>query len=613
MERKNIYGRFGSIWLNTYGRLITFLMSSKYSIAVFVFLSIYFMLIAPNTHINKTLFLILSILSFFFFKKYETPGGIGNSILECFLILCIAFSIFGFNTILFFDTYHEERLTAFFIFILGVLWTAYLVRALLYLIDMLSKKRSTTRDSQERVSYWKNWSLFLLYSLPAFLLFQFAFNPAITSTDSFAGLAHTIGAPLENQHPPLHSLAVVLIMQLTGGDIRFVVWVQIFAFASIIATCLCYFSKLGVQRKKLIISAALLPLIPSIGLYGITVWKDIPFAIAMVWLTYICVRIYKELYNSGEKVTSITVVSISVQLCISLVLVFFLRANGFMAYIFTFGLLLVVFIVIKRKKMILSLLFSIIMILLIQFPFFNQMNVVESGFSGEAKYYAMLLDLQATYYDGGTFSENSLYLLRRSIPEIDHVEEYFRRDWVHWNDYDLSEMEMGEFILMYADTLARNPFLITRSVLTRTRAYWMIGEGGWINTVNYVTLYTHPRGSSEPPLINAYRTPNFMTTFMQYHYLPFMYGPLTTIFVWRFGIWVLLMNVCIAYKIMRRDYKILMVFVPIYSYLLSILLANGWHDYRYGLSVFLIALFLLPLSIIMERSIARERDVMKGQ
>ena len=619
MEREKKPERLGNVWLNTYDKVITFLVNSKFSMVVFVFLSVYFLIIAPNEHINRTLFLMLSMLSFFGFNKYKESKRIGSSVLESLLTLYIAFSIFGFHTI-FFSRNSYERLTDIVIFILGVLWTVYFVQALLYFVGMLSEKWSATNSIQERASYWRKWVLFLFCSLPAFLLFQFAFNPAITTPDSLVGLGHIIGEPLFNHHPPLHTLAVAFIMQLTGGDVRFVVWAQILAFSSILATCLCYLGKLGVQKKKLIISAILIPLIPSIGLHGTTVWKDIPFAIAMLWLTYICVRIYKELYNSNEKASSRMILSISIQLCISLVLVFFLRANGFMAYIFTFVMLFLVFIAIKRKRMILSLIFSLVIIVLIQFPFYNHMNVVESGFSGEARYYALLLDLQAVYYDGGTLSENSLFLLRRSIPEIDSVDvrENFQRDWVHWNDYDLSEMEMGEFLFMYADTFVRNPFLVSRSVLTRTRAYWKIGVGEQINTINWVPLITYRQGDAalvayrqgdaENPLINAERTPNFMTNFMQHQYLPFMHGPLTGVFVWRFGIWVLLMNVFIVYKLIKKDYRILMIFVPIYSYLLSILLANGWTDYRYGLSVFMIALFVLPFLMISGRSLIHKKS-----
>jgi len=74
--------------------------------------------------------------------------------------------------------------------------------------------------------------------------------------------------------------------------------------------------------------------------------------------------------------------------------------------------------------------------------------------------------------------------------------------------------------------------------------------------------------------------------------------PTPSMFVWRFGVWTALMVVSVMTLILSKRYFWLFAYVPVFVYLVTLLLASGWTDFRYGLPVMFVGMFL-PVALFM--------------
>jgi hypothetical protein len=232
---------------------------------------------------------------------------------------------------------------------------------------------------------------------------------------------------------------------------------------------------------------------------------------------------------------------------------------------------------------------------------YKALNVVTSRGTIQGKYFALIHDIQATYYGWGKLSERTQNTLKKYIPKIDEpeVRDGFRPDWVSYGYYNLNELSFWEFISVYVDSFIHNPFKMIKSMFYRCRAYWVIDPKGGINCVNYTAIYAPSTGrnTAEVPEIGVYRQENILTRIMN-RYMALMIGSIPAIFVWRFGFWVALMLISTMTLILQKKFIWLLTYLPVFTYLVTLLLSMGWTDYRYGLPVFFVGMFLPPIFIL---------------
>jgi len=329
-----------------------------------------------------------------------------------------------------------------------------------------------------------------------------------------------------------------------------------------------------------------------------------------MWLTYILVRVLDEviIHDTASKKQQ---ASFYIQLCISLILCFFIRSNSFLVYLVMLPVLALLFFCRKNWKLLATVSISVIMVLLINFGGYKALNVVVTPFNTQVKYFALIHDIQATYYRGGKLSERTQNALLKYIPKLDEpeVRDRFIPDYVWYRNYDVSsDLTFGEFVSMYADSFIHNPFKMIRSMFYRCRAYWVIDPKGDIGCVNYISIYnlftnTYTSYAHE---IGVSRQENILTRIMSY-YMAFMITPVPAIFVWRFGFWVALMIISIMTLILQKKFIWLLAYLPVFTYLVTLLLAMGWTDYRYGLPVLFVGMFL-PLTFILRGRKAKNAE-----
>ena len=579
----------------------------KLHVFVFLLLSIQLFILTPVAFISKFLAVAICILTLFHIKEIKFdfkrwPEIALFAIVNAYLTM----SIFGYN--LFLDNTMYSRLTKLFVFGFCFIWTSYVFQSFLDVVKSLENIKDRIH-SDYNGRYWKKWIILFAVMFVMFLIWQAAFNPIVLSHDSWDYLNGWLNNRYYSFRSPLYSFLISIVATLapTKAEVLWIALTQNIVFSSLLATILMYLHKRWILFKYIKLVAVVLPLIPSFGLHTIVVWCDLANGMVMLWFTYVLVRLIDEviIQNTASKKQRL---SFYIQLFISMVLSYFIRSNSFLVYVIMAPTLGIFFILIKQWNLLATVIFSIVIVLLIRFHGYSALNVhcYDAQHSdAQQKYFAAVHDIQATYYGGGKLSAQTHALLKKVVKKLDDPEAkaMFVPGEVLYGKYgyDMSELTIGEFIPIYVDSFVRNPFKMIKSMLHRIRAYWVIDPKDDINCVNYTAILDHSTQihGTEAPQIGVYRHSNFLTRLMN-SYIDTMVLNVPATFVWRYGIWTALMLISSMTLILQKRFIWLLAYMPVFVYLVTLILAQGWTDYRYGLPVFFIGLFL-PLVLMMNR------------
>lgn len=146
------------------------------------------------------------------------------------------------------------------------------------------------------------------------------FFPGLMSIDSSAAVEQTLGGPIQDM-PAAH--AIYLDLLRIGQQFWMAPLLQVLLLSLAFLLVSKEAMRFGVSGIGVYLSALLLISSPVAMVTIVTLWRDVPYALAVVFLTYFMMRIARE---RGDSLSSI-----SVQLGISVVLASLLlfRFNGF--------------------------------------------------------------------------------------------------------------------------------------------------------------------------------------------------------------------------------------------------------------------------------------------
>lgn len=363
----------------------------------------------------------------------------------------------------------------------------------------------------------------------------------------------------------------------------------------------------GIKLKFLVVFCVMLTMIPTNGIHIVTLWKDIPYSISLLWLTLLFAKIISrdQLYTKS--------ILFIIEITLALICVYFFRQNGIVVYIFSVIALIIIFLKRNQFKPLWGIVFSLIIILMIQFPLYKALNV-KSATQG-SKYIGLLNDIAGVYFSRGDISKETEDFLEKVVD----IEEFRGTHSFYWADSqyytpELHKIKSIEFIGMYIDTFLRNPVLMTNNILCRLDMYWNITKGkrGVINVINFTGCDC---GSSGLKNIRIDRRPIFLTSYInRISGFTVTYNPLLVIF-WRFGIWIVFLFTTFLFVIKNKKFEILLLGLPILTNILSLALSSGWMDYRYGWSIFItvpfVMLFSISYSPLIEKYMSEKVDTPK--
>ncbi len=218
----------------------------------------------------------------------------------------------------------------------------------------------------------KNNKLFLFLffsSFSVYSLWLFAFFPGIMSFDSVSQWEQASTKIYNNAHPFLHTLLITLLKSVWDTP-AFVALFQIIISSLIIAYSLVFFLKLGASKKKIFIVFFILLILPSVGIYNITLWKDVLFAQCITALSIIFI---KDFLNQ-TKITNTKIILVAVLT----LLISNMRHNGII-YLPIVPLIYFSFRIINVKKLALMTISIIIFYITLNVIVFNVLHVTSTS------------------------------------------------------------------------------------------------------------------------------------------------------------------------------------------------------------------------------------------
>lgn len=538
----------------------------------------------------KACALVISIISMkdfpakvgYWLKKKKQPIFVSAFI---GIVLYSAFTVMGSQGIIY-PLNSGVSLGRIFVFGVAFIWfLPVVVTFLIWLEEFGCDKNGGGNGARENIFLYGSCILILVI-LPVVTLI--AFNPGIISEDTvncLAVYAHDIvGMP--DWHPPFYILCLKLIISIWDSTYA-VILVQILFWLFVMVQMLAFLRRQGIADKVLLIVACIIGTSIPNAMYLCSIWKDIPYGISLLWLSLIIARI---VVGDSDKVM------IYVELIVSLVFVCLFRQNGIVPYIasiLSMGIILK-----KNRKVLVSLVFSICLVLLIHGPLYSALKISKPEDQPGGKYIGLSQEIMGVYYSEGDVSEDTLSMIN-VLSDYQVNKNSFNPYWAN-SSYKL-EVPVAEFVVNYLDTLIRNPIMVIREVLCRNDCIWHVfpAKDALVNLVNYQGEEWGDQWQQYYPNRISNRLTGVLGGDTQFSADSQLYN----IVFWRSGLHVLIIMWCVLSFLGYGKRKEWLIFIPFFGQIISLLLSTGWSDFRYYWPINIMAVFLLiTVSVLRKKN-----------
>lgn len=422
--------------------------------------------------------------------------------------------------------------------------------------------------------------LCILCWLPYFL-YQY---PGIMTPDSIVQFEQVLGInPYSNHHPWMHTLLIKLLYtigyQLTGSML------VALSFYTFFQMCLLAFSvSYFINTLKLcrinpcicIVCTLFYALIPYHGVYSVTLWKDIPFAAAVLCFGCALIRLALTLNIpfAGAIVSSLhgriqQGINWSVYILSGLMLCLF-RSNGWYAFLLCFPFLLIYFR--KKAKIMFPVLFGIVgTALIIKVPVMNAFGVTQPDFIESLSIPAQ--QISAVLCNDRELLPEELELIENVI-DLTYIKELYNpyfadnmKELVRAGNQSYLETHKNEFFKLWLRLGLRYPGDYLTAYIHQTYGYWY--PDSFYPVADAEGISATSLGVSHTPLIRGPLVVKGKEIAIKLGGMLPLYGTL-----WSMGAacWVLI--VCIGNALIRGEKAKLILYLPSIALLLTVLIAT---------------------------------------
>lgn len=434
--------------------------------------------------------------------------------------------------------------------------------------------------------------LLFVFWLPYFLNYY----PGITSYDTHYQLMQGFGIiPYNNHHPVLHTFimsSIVKVGNLIAGNYNFGIALYCLlqmAFCAITLSFVIYYmGKKNVNSNIKIITFLLFAFVPFIPQFSIAVWKDVPFAMMMVWFIIGIIEIItneEKFLNKKRNLVFFILVTLFVM---------FFRNNGIYIVILTlpFAILL------KRKcwkKILLIFGLPIIFYYIITGPVYAKLNITKSA-SKEMLSIPMQQMARIVKYKSDELTKEDKDVISQYINIETAAEKY---------DPTISDPIKNEF----------NDGTFNQDKLNLVKLYIKLAIKYPLETleafVGNTYGYYYPEVVTYSVATGVYKSPFEKEQFMNLKEAPILNIPIiddiiNSIYEKQIPIVSLIANIgfvfwivliLLFYNIYKKKYNYLLIFIPIGVLYLTCLASPVSGELRYIYSMFLSVPLLVGISL----------------
>ena len=327
-----------------------------------------------------------------------------------------------------------------------------------------------------KVFFFVLGALLILWS-PYYL----SYFPGGVYSDTTDSINQALGEPFNNHNPILYALILRIFltigMKIQGIELGLELFTvfQILVMAITFAYFVYWLYRKRISTKYLVVITLFFGVCRLIPLYAVSIWKDTPFCIALFW--YI-IFIAETVYQDGKNLEKVRYVFLYL---ILMILVAFLRNNGFYIAICTTIILLLIYrkrIVKKLKKFAITSFITIAIIWVIQSPIYNYY-----GLSTEFVENLGVPIQQIAYVivKEGNITEEQKEFINELCP-IDVIKETYTPcvvDTIKWNsnfNNEFLENNKGEFFKIWFQIFLKNPVSYLKAYLINTMGFWNVTQ-----------------------------------------------------------------------------------------------------------------------------------------
>ncbi|MGI9585677.1 MAG: DUF6020 family protein [Acidimicrobiia bacterium] len=432
----------------------------------------------------------------------------------------------------------------------------------------------------------ENWSTLLgaLSAVPL-LVWWAGWFPGIMSSDSIDQWNQALTFDFYSIHPITHTAslwAVSAVWESPGA----VALVQVVLTAGLLALVSRRLVQLGVYQWLAIGSVWVIAMLPMTGAMTVTIWKDVPFSLAMLWVAT------ELMLMARDRLTYWSTLAGPVRLGIGLGLMWALRANGILTAVAMFVVLLVAFRT-HWQKLLISGAGLLIVGVALPAVLLTALPVTQQTFEPAAVF---MPDVAAVFvHDPTALSEEDLELMAQIAPLEVWNNRYSCGDSAPLV-FD-AEYDYGAIVGSPSDYQGLVIRSALASPLTVIGHRWCAGEY-LISPFNRTNTFVHrPRFGIWPNTLGLERSPlsdrAYATTLWAYQAIEKSWIEWLT---WRPALFVLAGLITYAGIAFRRRLRPLLWMGAFYViHLLNVFATSPSHEFRYAYGLYLISLVSLPL------------------
>lgn len=554
--------------------------------------------------------LVTVVNAYFFTKKIKLKDNIYFSkwyfiVLLVLINFVISFFIGGKQ--IFLNIYKTaidfSMFNIFLMFLTNIFVFPYIYNILFFLDNF--KYNVKISDKINKKKCIKMW-LFLFVSITLiYSIICWGFYPGNMTSDSIDQWMQAINLrPIVNAHPPFYTILMRLISFVWKNPFVVILF-NICFYAAIISSIMTYFYKQGINKKIIYIITACFVLSCNNLCLLTTLWKDIPFTISLLWLTFEIFRIVEEKDAYFKKIRNVAL------LILAMCCTYFFRVNGMFPYYVTILILIYYFFKLNTKRNIcIAILGSIFLMFIIKYPVFNAFNVEGSNDSSGTLSFAAK-GLGALIYYEADVSKNTKIISEKILPRDIYMKNYLPYNIdsysfgpERWSG-GLANVSTSDVINTYIYEAFNNPSVIIRDRLDSNNLLWsyMPPDDGFNTT--YVDGIWFPQ-DFEPEIINLkindinnnyYPPDNIINKpFRMYRTIIDNFS-LTYCVTWRVGLSLSMFLIIGFWTIVNRRKNIPILLPTIINILFWVMLMSH-QSYRYVWFIFVNTFFIYIFALL---------------
>lgn len=428
-----------------------------------------------------------------------------------------------------------------------------------------------------------------LFQLVILLIYFLAYRPGNMSYDTYNQLEQLTGAiPYNTWHPIAHTLIMKLMLSV-WFDLSILSATHILFYTAITTLFAAELMKNRVRPSVLYLILIGFALSPSIGINIMTLWKDIPFTIALLWATLI-------LYKMMTRRDYFSHIGHGIEFAICMLIVFLFRYNGILAFVFSVGYAL--FYLRKKDSKtkrtgLISIAVTLVVIAVIMVPVPRMLNANPNP--PGMKLRPIFQGLGAMYradHEDKLEPETRAFMEEFAVPQDwkDHYDAYFADVYIREMQgfvQHIGKMSTGTAIKTYVNAFFRQPDVILGDKLNLGVLTWSVAS----DPFSYVTPYTIIIEQKVQEDYGITRAPSALETQINEIAATTRDNHVINVFLWRIGIYEVLLAFTAAFAL-RYTKRSLLLYIPLLSNWLIVFLTMPAQDYRYAWFVFMIFPFL---------------------